>query len=407
MTPHERGYPYLPPELINAIIDHLIIDKDVSSLRQCALTHRSMSPKAQQFLFSRIELGLPEINVANEGEPLLTPSMKLYDILKDALHVSEYIHTLDLVIVQRTIDPIAHEDVKLVARVLPLLQHVRCLSLQARSGHSTLPNAILDALPYSSVTELRTSRWIYIPMSLLGAFPNLRNFACANMHWISDGLTPFAPALAAPRIEILEISKGYQDIPHSHFIDILSNPPPYFGRLVDLDLSSYCPGFPDAMGMLRTCKDTLQNLQFAGPTIEEAPSATRHDLSILTHLEKLVIHRIHFHRGRFWRWLLETISTTTSLHTLRIDFLMQDRPEEPDMLKVIRDGKQSWTRLDEILGSSTRHFERVDVHIRPDFGIGDNCSEATELLRSHLALTKERSIFSVNVTNEPMEPFLD
>ncbi|TRM56096.1 hypothetical protein BD626DRAFT_266889 [Schizophyllum amplum] len=402
MTPHERGYPYLPPELINAIIDHLIIDKDVSSLRQCALTHRSMSPKAQQFLFSRIELGLPEINVANEGEPLLTPSMKLYDILKDAPHVSEYIHTLDLVLVQRTTERVVHDDGKLVARALPLLQHLRCLKLEVRSGRCRdLSYAVMDALASPTVTELHT-RWIHIPMSIIGAFPNLRIFACDNMHWLLKGFTPIAPALAAPRVEILKISRGYNCVRHSHFTDILSSPPLYFSRLVDLDLSSYHPGFPDAMGILRTCKDTLQRFEIAAPsTAKAAPRATRHDLSILARLECLVIRRMYFHKDCFWTWILETISTAKSLHTLRIDFLMQDRAEEPDMLKVIRDGKQSWTQLDKVLGSSSRRFERVQVHMRSGYDMVCNCSDATELLRSYLALTNERSSLCINITNEP------
>ncbi|TRM64054.1 hypothetical protein BD626DRAFT_568655 [Schizophyllum amplum] len=349
MTLDDHSYPSLPSELIDAVVDELIVDKDIPSLQKFALSHRSVVPKIQKFLFSDIELGMLQTHAVNEGQLPLAPAQKLYDAFQATPHLAEYVDTLALVIVNPSAS--ADDNGESVARILPLLQNVRSLSIESRCSGRVLPDAVAKALALPSVTELRTS-WVQLWLSLPSAFPSLRSLFCDNTEWIA----------------------------------IL--------------------GFPNTIRMLQLCQETLQHLEACPPSRCPVIAALRYNLALHTRLRCLVIHRMVFYSPAFWMWLLETLSSVQYLHTLCIDFLVLNLTES-DINKIVDSDKPMWNQLDEVLGSSHGRFEQVDICIRPQSGKLHGCAEARKLLGTLLTCTNESSSLSINIDEEATSPDLD
>lgn len=235
MTLDDHSYPSLPSELIDAVVDELIVDKDIPSLQKFALSHRSVVPKIQKFLFSDIELGMLQTHAVNEGQLPLAPAQKLYDAFQATPHLAEYVDTLALVIVNPSAS--ADDNGESVARILPLLQNVRSLSIESRCSGRVLPDAVAKALALPSVTELRTS-WVQLWLSLPSAFPSLRSLFCDNTEWIvSPDCAHQLNTTTVPEVEMFAMSNGYGPRGFRRYApQILSNPPPYFSRLTHLDI---------------------------------------------------------------------------------------------------------------------------------------------------------------------------
>lgn len=200
--------PNLPPELYEAIIDHL--DDDNNTLKQCALVSHFFAHRCQQLLFKSVTLARPfkqfEGNIVSKN----WPSQNLYRILVSSPHLSQLIQELE--ITDGTLMNFYREEMSWirkdsdVTRILPLLDKLQALliagnhmgsRLNFRAWKSPLKFAILRKAPSLSTIYLAYIR--NVPWMIFKSVPSLKSLALYQVSFVPDDATvlPVDPELDA------------------------------------------------------------------------------------------------------------------------------------------------------------------------------------------------------------------
>ncbi|KAL1743592.1 hypothetical protein HDZ31DRAFT_40605 [Schizophyllum fasciatum] len=321
------GSPTLPEELIEAILDELAFVGDYDCLRVCAVSHRLMTRRCQQHLFSSVRVVVPYFVL--EGDSHGTACHRLLDVLRGSTNLAEYIHHL---VIEEGVH-VASGPVKFMKHgivgetalleLLPMLSALRQVEISS-SWNSYSGDDFIAALALPSVEKL-VLRHVRLPLYALDSLPNLRCLVSEEVYWFA----------AVGRSNPL----GF-DV----FLGLLSSYPPYFDRLTTLRVSDLHVAVERIEDMIDICKSTLERIEIRCPCTHPDRLLVFSRLANLRDLTVTCIDLDTPHTLGAWRWLFSALPLLRSLHNLTLQFRLDS------MDTALRDA-QEWGRLDETLGS--------------------------------------------------------
>ncbi|KAL1724123.1 hypothetical protein EV715DRAFT_189567 [Schizophyllum commune] len=415
MCLHGNAQPMLPPELICLAVENLVAEKDISSLKQCALSLRCALPTAQRCLFTqinlRVEVPQNPSTLITDGRAQTTPAQRLLEVVTTSPHLAGYVRGLKLEIIF-TLG--VRDSGDAVPPLLSRFRHLECLEIDgipSRGSEPIIPRMIVAAIDHASLTTLRLSSVLF-PVSAFDKLPTLRNVILADTELVYDASDHPTQSLACPKVEHLGVSArfggGFQDF-HSPLFFI--SPPQYLCHLVHLDVRNVFEGYPNIVNILHACSNTLQYLDLPCPV--GVASNGNQQLSMLKSLRRLAVYQIFMFTG-LYEWLRKSLETIRAPH-LSLELVLEepgaDMRASIDMYVFLQSQAQDWMLLDRITSGDAVRYDSVDIRVfpamEPDPEDPDmlyclyNCDRATALLLELLENTVEKSAVSVSIHGRP------
>ncbi|KAL1706809.1 hypothetical protein EV121DRAFT_278558 [Schizophyllum commune] len=398
MSLHENAQPNLPPELICMVVENLVAEKDISSLKQCALSLRCALPTAQRCLFAqinlRVEVPQNPSTLITDGRAQTTPAQRLLEVVTTSPHLAGYVRGFNLEIIS-ALGVRAHDDpgdaVPLLLAQFRHLEYLEICGISSRENEPIIPRMIVAAIDHASLTTLRLSSVLF-PVSAFDKLPTLRNVILADTELVYDASDHPTQSPVCPKVEHLGVSTrfggGLQDF-HSPLFFI--SPPQYLCHLVHLDVRNVFEGYPNIVNILHACSDTLQYLDLPCP---------------VGVLRRLAVYQIFMFTG-LYEWLRESLETIC----LVLEEPGADMRASIDMYVFLQSQAQDWMLLDRITSGDAVRYDSVDIRVfpamEPDPEDPDmlyclyNCDRATALLLELLENTVEKSAVSVSIHGHP------
>ncbi|KAI5892533.1 uncharacterized protein SCHCODRAFT_02503570 [Schizophyllum commune H4-8] len=418
MSLHGDTHPIFPPELICMVVENLVAEKDIPSLRQCALSLRCALPTVRRCLFALIILHVKvspkPSTLITDGRAQATPAQRLLEVVTTAPPLAGYVRGLYLDINIATGVRARDDPGDAVPPLLALFRHLECMEICAVSSHEDepeIPLRIVAAIDHPSLTTLRLSSVIF-PVSAfdkLSALQNVILFDAVLVYEVNDHPTQ---SLVCPKVEQLGVSTrfggGIQDFYSPLFF---ISPPPYFCHLVYLDVRNVLEGYPNIISILHACSGTLQYLDLPCPV--GVASIAGQQLSMLKSLRRLAVYQT-FMSTSIHGWLRESLETICVPHLSLV--LVLEEPGEDiqatiDMYAFLQSQAQDWRLLDRITSGDVVRYDSVKIRVLsamgPDPEVPDtlycfyNCDRATALLLELLENTAEKSALSVSIDGHP------
>ncbi|KAL1660575.1 hypothetical protein GGF50DRAFT_130178 [Schizophyllum commune] len=418
MSLHENAQPNFPRELICMVVENLVAEKDISSLKQCALSLRCALPTAQRCLFAqinlRVEVPQNPSTLITDGRAQATPAQRLLEVMTTAPHLAGYVRGLNLEIMFAP-GVRAHDNPgDAVPPLLAQFRHLECLEICGISSHENeliIPRLIVAAIDHASLTTLRLSSVLF-PVSAFDKLPTLRTVILADTELVYDANDHPTQSPVCPKVEHLGVSArfggGFQDF-HSPLF--FRSPPQYLCHLVHLYVRNVFEGYPNIVNILHACSDTLQYLDLPCPV--GVASNVNQQLSMLKSLRRLAVYQIFMFTG-LYEWLRESLETICVPH-LSLELVLEepgaDMRASIDMYVFLQSQAQDWMLLDRITSGDAVRYDSVDIRVfpamEPDPENPDmlyclyNCDRAIALLLELLENTVEKSAVSVSIHGCP------
>ncbi|KAI4526026.1 hypothetical protein K525DRAFT_289113 [Schizophyllum commune Loenen D] len=418
MSLHENAQPNFPRELICMVVENLVAEKDISSLKQCALSLRCALPTAQRCLFAqinlRVEVPQNPSTLITDGRAQATPAQRLLEVMTTAPHLAGYLRGLNLEIMFAP-GVRAHDNPgDAVPPLLAQFRHLECLEMCGISSHENeliIPRLIVAAIDHASLTTLRLSSVLF-PVSAFDKLPTLRTVILADTELVYDANDHPTQSPVCPKVEHLGVSArfggGFQDF-HSPLF--FRSPPQYLCHLVHLYVRNVFEGYPNIVNILHACSDTLQYLDLPCPV--GVASNVNQQLSMLKSLRRLAVYQIFMFTG-LYEWLRESLETICVPH-LSLELVLEepgaDMRASIDMYVFLQSQAQDWMLLDRITSGDAVRYDSVDIRVfpamEPDPENPDmlyclyNCDRAIALLLELLENTVEKSAVSVSIHGCP------
>ncbi|KAF8906827.1 hypothetical protein CPB84DRAFT_367498 [Gymnopilus junonius] len=352
--------PTLPPELYEAILDHL--GGDSTALRTCALVSRLFARKCQQLLFRSITLGRPFKQFEGSIVSKNWPSKNLYQTFSSSPHLGRLIEEFE--ISDATLMNFYREELSWirkdldVARILPLLGNLQALvitgnymgsRLNFRAWKPELKFAILRKTPSISTIYLAYIR--NVPWMILKSIPSLKSLYLYQVSFVANDATvlPVSAELDADskqaELETLHIKTTSREEWRSLYLWLqIDNGSFDLDHLTDLTLDvDFVIEEPQTSGpeeihgiawLLQRCSGSLRSLNLIFPQEVASPhfSSQKYlDLSSMPSLQELCLH------GCVWSdrtgsqniipWLVRNISEvpeSCQLQRLTLLFTIED-----------------------------------------------------------------------------------
>ena len=201
----------LPPDLVEAIVDDLALQKDTTALKACALTCKFMNFCSRKHLFSAIHMGaIPSLDCRRGGTPRIE---QLVSLLNHSPEIADCVKEFSYTLWR------GHYRDQTAPVVLKRLTKVRSLTLvglaQFRPWKDVpvrFQEAMAHLIQLPSVTKLVLQSCHNIPMALFMSCPNLTQLKLEDVEFQdTDDLVNLVPNQVPhkpPRVKKFSFSNG-------------------------------------------------------------------------------------------------------------------------------------------------------------------------------------------------------